>query len=62
MALVKCKDCGKDISSDAVNCPLCGADQLTFIWRLISQRDVLDLFGCVVLGVALVAVLTWLFS
>ena len=25
MALIECKDCGKDISSSAANCPNCGA-------------------------------------
>jgi len=25
MALIKCKECEKEISSDAVNCPSCGA-------------------------------------
>lgn len=26
MALIKCKDCGKDVSQDAIACPQCGND------------------------------------
>ncbi len=26
MALIKCKDCGNDVSTDAKNCPKCGAN------------------------------------
>ena len=29
MALVKCKDCGKDVSRDASKCPNCGANMMT---------------------------------
>lgn len=25
MALIKCKECGREISSSAINCPHCGA-------------------------------------
>jgi len=27
MALVKCKECGKEISSNAVTCPICGVPE-----------------------------------
>jgi hypothetical protein len=29
MAMTKCKECGKDVSDQAVNCPHCGAPQST---------------------------------
>ncbi|MBS4038925.1 MAG: zinc-ribbon domain-containing protein [Hydrogenophaga sp.] len=34
MALVKCKDCGTDVSNDATACPKCGARTSKFKWWL----------------------------
>ena len=38
MALIKCKDCGGDVSTDAKACPRCGAPPPPLIWtRQASQ-------------------------
>lgn len=48
MALIKCRECGKEISSDAKACPHCGAKPKTGI-------------GCgPVLGIILVGFIAWL--
>jgi hypothetical protein len=42
MAMKKCKECGKEVSTTAKICPHCGVDNPVFSWNLI---------GIVVLGV-----------
>lgn len=32
MALAPCKECGREVSSDATTCPQCGARQRASVW------------------------------
>jgi len=52
MALIECKECGKQISSDAKSCPDCG-----------KQLSKITLFGCMIalLGIV-VAILVSVFG
>ncbi|WP_394854470.1 zinc-ribbon domain-containing protein [Shewanella xiamenensis] len=34
MALVKCKECGEQVSTKAKSCPKCGAKRLCFLNQL----------------------------
>jgi len=38
MSIVKCEECGKEISNSAKNCPNCGAKTLTSKKRSISRQ------------------------
>jgi len=42
MALVECKDCGEGVSTDAENCPKCGADNEGY-----EPRTAPVILGCV---------------
>jgi hypothetical protein len=59
MGLIKCKECGQDLSDKARKCPHCGADALTATGVTAGQRFlgcflVLLAIGFVVLCIALV--------
>ncbi len=38
MALIKCPDCGKDISSNAPNCPNCGRPMAAFSGKAVQTQ------------------------
>lgn len=54
MSLIACRECGKEISSDAVNCPHCGAGTP----KAKNRKDWIIVIGII----AAVAVLLWLIS
>lgn len=49
MALKKCKECGKDVSSDAKSCPYCGKKHPTGAWTL-PAKIIFILFILFVIG------------
>lgn len=55
MALIKCEDCGKEISSDAKACPECGSPQN----RRKSKQGCLGCLGVIVLAVIISSIM-WL--
>ncbi|MGA3114820.1 MAG: hypothetical protein ABSF90_10370 [Syntrophobacteraceae bacterium] len=56
MALKKCHECGKDISTGASNCPRCGASQIDWI------RDGKWLTGCIIIIFAIIAAFVFVMS
>ena len=38
MALVKCSDCGRDVSNNAPNCPHCGRPMAAFSRKAVQTR------------------------
>jgi len=38
VALIKCPDCGKDVSSSAPNCPHCGRPMAAFSGKAVQTR------------------------
>lgn len=52
MALIKCKECGNKISTEAESCPQCGAPQKKKA-KLSILGGILVLLGLFVLGIVL---------
>jgi len=57
MALTPCPECDTEISSQAENCPRCGAP----IEQPASAQDVAGVVALVIFGLPLLAGLLWLF-
>jgi len=55
MALVKCLECGKDISADAKACPNCGAPKLLSVGRSTGMIGFTRFYG-----LALIALGIWI--
>lgn len=53
MAMIKCKDCGKDISDNAERCPYCGAI------APITPKRAMVFFVCMVFLVMAVFMFFW---
>jgi predicted amidophosphoribosyltransferase len=51
MALITCRECGKQISSDAMQCPQCGANVANTIPKVFARFAVIAV---------LLAVIGWL--
>jgi len=60
MALVKCQDCGKEISSEAVSCPDCGRPSKTSILESTKKRSNLLALKIIIIVLLIVAV-SWVF-
>lgn len=56
MALVKCKECGKDVSDKAKTCPNCGAD------IRMQQLSTIQKIGYLLLFVIIVSAVVMLFN
>lgn len=57
MALVKCLECGKELSSDAKACPHCGAPKLSSIGKSTGMINFTRIYGflLIILGIWLYA-------
>jgi uncharacterized protein (DUF983 family) len=53
MALIECKECGKQISSEARSCPSCGYEMKP---HPLEQRDLENLIGLVIAVVGAVII------
>lgn len=46
MALIKCRECGKDISDKAKSCPNCGFEKKNFAQSLEETGETMQSVGC----------------
>lgn len=60
MAIEKCSECGKDVSSLASSCPHCGAPRVPTKDKAPAVRPAVRILGAVVLGFIIIAI--WLGS
>lgn len=59
MALIKCKECGKDISSNATSCPKCG---IVLKQSPTSNNDIIIKIVTIIIGVIIAiifAIMAW---
>ena len=50
MALIKCQECGKEISSEAKACPNCGSpNEIVTQKNNLIKKIVYDIIGCIIL-------------
>jgi uncharacterized membrane protein YvbJ len=45
MALIKCPECGKEISDKALSCPQCGYP-ISNDNKMLRPKDIKEIFGC----------------
>lgn len=57
MALVKCLECGKELSTDAKACPHCGAPKLSSVGGSATRIGLTRLYG-----LGLIALGVWIMS
>jgi zinc ribbon protein len=57
MALIKCKECGKEISSDAVSCPHCGKPQFSATTNTSKKMTGWQMVALVVVGTIVVTII-----
>ena len=55
MALIACKDCGGDVSSDAKACPKCGAPIAQPLWTKQATQLVMLFFAIIAFLVMMAA-------
>ena len=61
MAIIKCPECGQDISTEAKSCPCCGAENKEMTKKAEETKNEL-IYTWVMFGVAAILGIVWIIT